>query len=166
MHFVPFELSQTPLHLAPTTTYLALIDVQNLLNNSSSPIPGSKQRRAACEGRCEGVDTRGHTFSICSASSRSLGSLRLGLKVSGSSSVLMDVPWCVLASSLVVICHGEPISVRGVKDSRAPDLREDDWIGRTFRRKFLQSEKYSIFYLWQSAQSKDCQNKKDIQFPE
>lgn len=43
------------------------------------------------------------TFSICSASRRSLGSLRLGLKVSGSNSVLMDASCLEFTSSLVVI---------------------------------------------------------------
>lgn len=43
------------------------------------------------------------TFSIWSASRRSLASLRLGLNVSGSSSALIDVPCLELTSSLVVI---------------------------------------------------------------
>lgn len=43
------------------------------------------------------------TFSIWSASRRSLASLRLGLNVSGSSSVLLDAPCLEFTSSLVVI---------------------------------------------------------------
>lgn len=48
---------------------------------------------------CSGAST----FSIWSASRRSLGSVRLGLKVSGSSSALMDGPCLEFTSSLVVI---------------------------------------------------------------
>lgn len=43
------------------------------------------------------------TFSIWLASRRSLGSLRLGLNVSASSSALINVPCLELTSSLVVI---------------------------------------------------------------
>lgn len=43
------------------------------------------------------------TFSICSASRRSLGSLKLGLKVSGSRLAVMDVPCLEFTSSFVVI---------------------------------------------------------------
>lgn len=57
-----------------------------------------------CSVAAEQVCAAASTFSIWSASRRSLGSLRLGLKVSGSSSVLMDVVPCLeFTSSLVVI---------------------------------------------------------------
>lgn len=49
------------------------------------------------------VGRRVRTFSIWSASRRSLASLRLGLNVSISSSVLTDAPCLEFTSSLVVI---------------------------------------------------------------
>lgn len=56
-------------------------------------------RSAALEQLCSTLNT----FSIWSASRRSLASLRLGLNVSSSSSVLMDAPCLEFTSSLVVI---------------------------------------------------------------
>lgn len=64
------------------------------------------------------VDTKAgwFTFSIWSASRRSLASLRLGLNVSISSSVLTDASCLEFTSSLVVICEHKK-SVRTAADA-------------------------------------------------
>ncbi|KAG7261122.1 hypothetical protein CRUP_019343 [Coryphaenoides rupestris] len=51
---------------------------------------------------------------------RSLGSLRLGLKVSGSSSVLMAEPWVELTSSLVVICRHDDCLASAAEERPSP----------------------------------------------
>lgn len=63
----------------------------------------SRRMKPALEAILEKTGSMLLTFSICSTSRRSLGSLRLGLKVSGSRLAVMDVPCLEFTSSFVVI---------------------------------------------------------------